>query len=463
MRVTFPIQLAKEAVLLSQYAGAVEVLHRLAAGGVPEAQFLVGYLHFLNSEPSKPQALDLLRQAAAQGHAEAKYVLATCPALELEYGFALPDSAERMLLLQEAAALGSLAAKVDLAKALVQGKQIKPDRDQAKALLTEVTERRHPIYAEACYRLGMLLLEEAKTVEDTDNAACVLRYVAFDRDVAGNPYIIRALDVLRDLAEQQHLSKQCLDDVQNIQRHYEPKLRAAPLHAEWQSYLTHYCLSTLHYNLTQATFEEFLAFHFEHWLTVPAPKNVWSKQAQVTFDSALFYQHYLRLFRDPAFLLTSYPTEALDQGLWEMRYLEPWSVGIIMFSVQVTEVEAEALIRSFYDLFEKLFAVNALTEHASYMWWESPFDLLPPTAGARGLELRANYRQGYGKLLQVAFETLTEILRLDSRACQDAALHGLGHLHHPDRECVILQFLMETRVSRKLRNYAYAAIDGKML
>ncbi len=463
MRATFPIQLAKEAILLSQYAESIDILHRLATEGIAEAQFLVGYLHFLNSEPSKPQAYKLLGRAAVQGHAEAKYILATCPSLELEYGFALPDSPERMLLLQEAASLNSLAAKVDLAKALVQGKQIKRNREQAIALLTEVTERRRPIYAEACYRLGMLLLEDAKTTEDTDKAARVLRYAVFDRNVAGNPYIIRALDLLSELAEQQRLSNQWLTDVQNTQRHFERHLRSVPLQAEWQSYLNHYCLNTLHYDLTQATFEEFLAFHFEHWLTVPVPKNVWNRQAHVTFNPAVFYQHYLRLFRDPGFLLTSYPTEALDQGLWEMRYHKPWSVGRIMFSAQVTEAQAETLIRSFYSLFEKLFAVDALIQHASFMWWESPLDLFPPTAGKGDLELRAGYRQGYGKLLHAAFETLTEILRLDSETCQYAALHGLGHLHHPNRERVILSFLIETRVSRKLRDYAHAAIDGKML
>jgi hypothetical protein len=58
----------------------------------------------------------------------------------------------------------------------------------------------------------------------------------------------------------------------------------------------------------------------------------------------------------------------------------------------------------------------------------------------------------------VIFETLNRILRLDSVPCQTAALHGLGHLHHPDTERVIEQYLQgNPMVSPKLRDYALAA------
>jgi hypothetical protein len=41
----------------------------------------------------------------------------------------------------------------------------------------------------------------------------------------------------------------------------------------------------------------------------------------------------------------------------------------------------------------------------------------------------------------VMFETLERILALSSRNCQAAALHGLGHLHHPNTVDVIDAYL----------------------
>jgi hypothetical protein len=41
------------------------------------------------------------------------------------------------------------------------------------------------------------------------------------------------------------------------------------------------------------------------------------------------------------------------------------------------------------------------------------------------------------------FETLTKVLAIDSWICQGAALHGLGHLHHPGTKELIERFVNE--------------------
>ena len=41
----------------------------------------------------------------------------------------------------------------------------------------------------------------------------------------------------------------------------------------------------------------------------------------------------------------------------------------------------------------------------------------------------------------VMFETLLEILALESENCRAAALHGLGHLRHPKTEEAISEYI----------------------
>ena len=58
----------------------------------------------------------------------------------------------------------------------------------------------------------------------------------------------------------------------------------------------------------------------------------------------------------------------------------------------------------------------------------------------------------------VMFETLTRILRFESETCQSAALHGLGHLRHPDTAAVIADYLEHNRdIDPELRDYALDA------
>lgn len=62
----------------------------------------------------------------------------------------------------------------------------------------------------------------------------------------------------------------------------------------------------------------------------------------------------------------------------------------------------------------------------------------------------------------VMFESLVEILALDSEHCQDAALHGLGHLHHPATEQIIQSYLAQhPSLDKNRRDYALAAARFK--
>ena len=77
-------------------------------------------------------------------------------------------------------------------------------------------------------------------------------------------------------------------------------------------------------------------------------------------------------------------------------------------------------------LFKRLFMRDPL-DTSIYMWWDSQaYDYF--------MGHRARSNEGEESRIQdVMFEVLEEILKLPAEHCQTAALHGLGHLMHPDR------------------------------
>lgn len=75
----FPVQLAKEAILIDNFEFALEILEAPAEKGDSDAQFLYGYLYGIgDSLTAEAESREWIRKAAAQNHAEALYVLACC-------------------------------------------------------------------------------------------------------------------------------------------------------------------------------------------------------------------------------------------------------------------------------------------------------------------------------------------------------------------------------------------------
>ena len=62
---------------------------------------------------------------------------------------------------------------------------------------------------------------------------------------------------------------------------------------------------------------------------------------------------------------------------------------------------------------------------------------------------------------------MARTLRLDSEACREGALHGLGHWHraHPDRTTRIVDEWLASgpEISPELRQYAFSARSGCVL
>ena len=122
-------------------------------------------------------------------------------------------------------------------------------------------------------------------------------------------------------------------------------------------------------------------------------------------------------------------------------------------------------IRSIGDLFERLFAERC-SQHLShmdepgtnplnsvcYMWWDSF-----PTWGDPD---NASCLERDTEILQV----MQRVFSLDCMACQESALHGLGHwqMHYPEQTQRMIDDYLQRhkRLCAELRDYAMAARRG---
>jgi len=90
------------------------------------------------------------------------------------------------------------------------------------------------------------------------------------------------------------------------------------------------------------------------------------------------------------------------------------------------------------------------------MWW----DLIASFVLEHG-EVMAKLGPTVERLLLEMVSTLTRILELDARHCQEAALHGLNHIATaPERTPVIERFLELRHPDDKLRAYALECLAG---
>lgn len=216
------------------------------------------------------------------------------------------------------------------------------------------------------------------------------------------------------------------------------------------------------YEITNASFEEFVNFLFDQQV-VPIPDDAklpgpWYYNAEVTYDPIRVASQYIQLFTQPEFLLAQFSRAQLEQGFWEIQSpnLECGVCAIIWNETVKFDIR-QSCVRSMFHLFERLF-FNEPLDTAVEMWWDS-------LAYDWHCGNRSRTSGGEDESMQdVMFETLSRILKLDSPTCQGAALHGLGHLHHPDTEQLIRRYIERNKnIDPALREYALAAARFNVL
>jgi len=205
-----------------------------------------------------------------------------------------------------------------------------------------------------------------------------------------------------------------------------------------------------------AVIGEFVSFLFDHEVVPlshrPEDPRPWYLDAEVDFDPSQVVGLYTQLFTAPKRYLSPFSKAQLEEGFWAILggNLECGVIPLIGEESLSFEIRVRC-VRSMFHLFERFFADESL-ETFPFMWWDPlTFDW---DCGNRN---RAN--GGEDLWMQNAmFETLSQILTLPSQECHRAALHGLGHLHHPDTEVLILRYLArQETIDLALRTYAQAA------
>jgi hypothetical protein len=179
-------------------------------------------------------------------------------------------------------------------------------------------------------------------------------------------------------------------------------------------------------------------------------------------------QFLARAFEGSAEVFKPYSDAQLNQGLW---YIVSNACSNHMFALTDSSVPGDArqrCVRAIHDLHEQCFAARC-TSHLShldepgasplnsvcYMWW----DLIPIRGQPNDPERTEIDREVLG--------VLKSTLQLNSIACRESALHGLGHWHlsYPKQvEGIISAFLEnQSELRKELQTYAMNASSGCIL
>lgn len=222
--------------------------------------------------------------------------------------------------------------------------------------------------------------------------------------------------------------------------------------------------------LKDLTFEQWLTYAFDHPVPLGDAKAwYWDIDAdEWDEDPADTIQFLTQAFENATVVFQPYSDAQLNQGLW---FIVDNSCSNHMFALMDASVPWPARQRSIYSihqLFEQCFAkrcsphLGHLGQEGAnplnmvcYMWWD-----IIPIHGKPDDPTRKEMDQA---ILQVMESTL----QLDSIACRESALHGLGHWqrHYPDRVGEIIdKFSMTQReLPEKLQAYMMNAYTGYVL
>ena len=164
------------------------------------------------------------------------------------------------------------------------------------------------------------------------------------------------------------------------------------------------------------------------------------------------------VFEHPATLLAPYPDESINQALWDVSC----NAFDALTDAHIEWSARRRFIDSFEPLYRDLFAAHCqpVLGHRSeagsalnsscYMWW----DLLW-------------YHEHDPRTDDACLESMRSILAIDHVACQEGALHGLGHWHQrhsAEVEGIIDEYLQRNpRLCEELRKYAGSARAGRVL
>ncbi|MGA8221070.1 MAG: hypothetical protein WB780_05390 [Candidatus Acidiferrales bacterium] len=206
-------------------------------------------------------------------------------------------------------------------------------------------------------------------------------------------------------------------------------------------------------DLSSLPFDQFVDFFFAR---APVPDDqqydyFMQDPSGQQFDEAVpsapsvIVEHMTRLFTEFGQIAPKFSLAQLDQGVWgllgcNLRLYE------FLWDSSIPLDQRIQCIRSMYSVFADFVALSELkpNETGFYMWWdlilfsfwvEQTYERKLPSESYDLLD------EDSRRLLDAAFETLVEILKLNNATTNSCALHGLGHLQHPGVRTVVQAYI----------------------
>jgi hypothetical protein len=228
-----------------------------------------------------------------------------------------------------------------------------------------------------------------------------------------------------------------------------------------------------------AAFDEWLKWAFDHpvpvevndewWLHVPGD---WEDGGWLDRPPERALAFVTRLFENPLAYLSCYSDEQIDQGIDFIVFRACSNHFEWLVDQRVDIILRIRCIRSLENLFRELLAprctdnvwiyTNPLNHICDMLW-----DIVVRQANTAERNPDATYRIVRDPEIDKEFlNTLARILAMPSVACQQSALHGLGHLVREANlgSNVIQQYLeSHPNLRNDLREYALRALTGNVM
>jgi len=200
------------------------------------------------------------------------------------------------------------------------------------------------------------------------------------------------------------------------------------------------------------SFDKFLQALFE---PKERPIGDWYEDEDFEVDYETLTDWYIRLFTAPEFLFETFPSEKLERGFAAMINCNfQLAAADLVWDRKIGLERRLRLVSSFYDLFNRFFQKLPFW-YSTNMWWDAVAYAYECGNAVRGRSDEDTWLQ------DTMLETLVRTLAIDSEVCQQAALHGLGHLHHPAGPDAINDYLVRNpNLDSNLRQYAAQAALG---
>lgn len=211
------------------------------------------------------------------------------------------------------------------------------------------------------------------------------------------------------------------------------------------------------FDLSNLTFDEFVTLLFDH---DPETEEHWYQDANLgTFDDfsdvgvkspEIVVAHMTRLFATFCEWASKFSLPQINVGIWAIFSHGGFRVQKHLWLPSVPLEQRLECIRSMYLVYSGYVSKStvAVMENCFDMWWDlvansfwgqMQFDHHIDEGDVGSLE------EDQKALLETLFDTLLRILELPDPRTQGYALHGLGHLHHPNVRQVVQRFLDQHR------------------